>query len=179
MQEVLIKMAEVSGAEELIYTMKKISLDLTAQLELNLKTEDISGVQVYFMVYILRHHRDSSYLTDMCHEIGVSKSTLSALIKKLREKGYLYFQEDPDDIRKKKVLPTEKLFSEGGLFLQKAEQMEAEICSVLDPQEIRLLCSLERKLLSQFTKMELEHNEVKNDRRLYYREKSFTATQTV
>ena len=31
-------MAEVSGAEELIYTMKKISLDLTAQLELNLKT---------------------------------------------------------------------------------------------------------------------------------------------
>ena len=67
-------MAEVSGAEELIYTMKKISLDLTAQLELNLKTEDISGVQVYFMVYILRHHRDGSYLTDMCHEIGVSKS---------------------------------------------------------------------------------------------------------
>ena len=60
MQEVLIKMAEVSGAEELIYTMKKISLDLTAQLELNLKTEDISGVQVYFMVYILRHHRDGS-----------------------------------------------------------------------------------------------------------------------
>ena len=124
-------MAEVSGAEELIYTMKKISLDLTAQLELNLKTEDISGVQVYFMVYILRHHRDGSYLTDMCHEIGVSKSTLSALIKKLREKGYLYFQEDPDDIRKKKVLPTEKLFSEGGLFLQKQNRWKRKsaVCS--------------------------------------------------
>ena len=84
-------MAEVSGAEEMIYAMKKISLDLTAQLELNLRTGNISGVQVYFLVYLLRHHRNGSYLTDMCHEIGVSKSTLSTLIKKLREKGYLYF----------------------------------------------------------------------------------------
>ena len=52
--------------------------------------------------------------------------------------------------------------------------MEEEICSVLDQQEIRLFCSLEQKLLSQFTKMEQERNETKNDRRFYYREKSLT-----
>lgn len=167
-------MAEVSGAEEMIYAMKKISLDLTAQLELNLRTGNISGVQVYFLVYLLRHHRNGSYLTDMCHEIGVSKSTLSTLIKKLREKGYLYFQEDPNDIRKKKILPTEKLFAEEEKFLRQAGRMEEEICSVLDQQEIRLFCSLEQKLLSQFTKMEQERNETKNDRRFYYREKSLT-----
>ena len=154
--------------------MKKISLDLTAQLELNLKTGNISGVQVYFLVYLLRHHREGSYLTDMCREIGVSKSTLSTLIKKLREKGYLYFQEDPSDIRKKKILPTEKLFAEEEEFLRQAGRLEEEICSVLDQQEIRLFCSLEQKLLSQFTKMEQERNETKNDRRFYYREKSLT-----
>ena len=83
------------------------------------------------MVYILRHHPEGTYLTDIARETGVSKSTLSALIKKLREKGYLYFQENPCDVRKKTVLPTEKLKSEGRAFLKKAEEMEEEICSVL------------------------------------------------
>ena len=103
-------MAEVSGAEELIYTMKKISLDLTAQLELNLKTEDISGVQVYFMVYILRHHRDGSYLTDMCHEIGVSKSTLSATDQKTQGKRLSIFSGRPLTISEKRKSSPRKNF---------------------------------------------------------------------
>ena len=58
---------------------------MTAQLELNLKNKDMTGVQVYFLVYILRHHPQGTYLTELCREIGVSKATLSALIKKMRE----------------------------------------------------------------------------------------------
>ena len=96
--------------------------------------------------------------------IGVSKPTLSALIKKLREKGYLYFHEDPDDVRKKKVLPTEKLLTEGNRFMEKADQMESEICSVLDRQEKVQLWNLEEKLLMQLDRM--ERNE-KNRQEVY------------
>ena len=84
----------------------------------------------------------------------MSKSTLSALIKKLREKDYLYILADPDDVRKKKVLPTEKLAAEGEGFVRKAEQMETRICSVLDQQEKSRFGSLEEKLLAQFARME-------------------------
>ena len=117
----------------------------------------MSGIQVYLLVYILRHHPEGTYLTELCHEIGVSKPTLSALIKKLREKDYLYFQENPEDIRKKKVLPTEKLLNEGEEFLQKARRMEAEIYSVFDGKEKEQLWKLEQKLLKQLSGM--EHNE--------------------
>ena len=79
-------MTEGFRREELLFMMKKISLNLTAQLELNLKNKGMTGSQVYFLVYILRHHPDGTYLTELCREIGVSKATLSALIKKLREK---------------------------------------------------------------------------------------------
>lgn len=169
-------MEESFGTEELLFMMKKLSLNMTAQLELNLKSKSITGVQVYFLVYILRHHPKGTYLTELCREIGVSKPTLSALIKKLREKGYLYLHEDPADVRKKKVLPTEKLLEEGERFIEKAGRMESEICSVLDHNEKAQLLNLEEKLLTQFDRM--EQNE-KTDRRFIYSEKSITTTGKV
>ena len=170
-------MPEDFKPEDLIFLTRKINLYLTTQLERNLKEKNLSGVQVYFMVYILRHHLKGTYLTELCHEIGVSKPTLSVLIKKLREKGYLCFQENPGDIRKKKVLPTEKLLAEGDEFLQKADEMESEICSVLDPMEQAQLWELEQKLFMQLAK--LEQQEKKADRRFFKREKSFTTSQAV
>ena len=95
----------------------------------------------------------------------------------MRKTGYILFQEDPADIRKKKILPTEKLMEEGAKLLQRAGEMETEICSVLDQREKEQLWKLERKLLVHLT--EMEHSQSKKDRRLIYREKSFTAAGTV
>ena len=159
-----MEMEESFSTEELLFMMKKLSLNMTAQLELNLKSKSITGVQVYFLVYILRHHPNGTYLTELCREIGVSKPTLSALIRKMREKGYLDLHEDPDDVRKKKVLPTEKLLEEGDRFIENAGQMESEICSVLDGNEKVQLMNLEEKLLMQFDRM--EQNE-KNRQEVY------------
>lgn len=170
-------MEEDFRTERQLYLMRRISLNLTEQLELNLKDGNISGIQVYFLVYILRHHPEGTYLTELCREIGVSKSTLSVLIKKLRIEGYLCFQENPEDIRKKKVLPTEKLNAEKEQFLQKALQAEKKICGALDGREWEQLCMLEQKLLAQLART--EHEEMRTDRRYLSREKSFTTAETV
>ena len=165
-------MEENFRTEKLLYLIRRISLNLTEQLELNLKYGNISGIQVYFLVYILRHHSEGTYLTELCREMGVSKSTLSTLIKKLRIEGYLCFQENPEDIRKKKVLPTEKLRAEREELLRKAEQAEKEIRGALDGREWEQLCMLEQKLLAQL--VQKEHKEMRTDRRYLSREKSFT-----
>ena len=89
---------------------------------------------------------------------------------------YLYFLEDPGDVRKKKVLPTAKLIAGGNEFLRKAEQMEAEICSALDADERRKLWDLEKKLIGRFAAM--EENE-KDRQEVYNREKSITAAGAV
>ncbi len=160
-------MTECFRTEELLFMMKRISLNLTAQMELNLKRKNMTGVQAYFLVYILRHHPDGTYLTEVCREIGISKATVSALIKKLREKGYLYFLADPEDVRKKKVLPTAKLMAEGKEFIQKAERMESEICSVFDRKEQVQLWNLERKLIRQLAGMERSENSEENRQEVY------------
>lgn len=74
-------MKESFSAEELIFQIKRLNLQMSAQLEVNLKSRSMTGVQVYFMVYILRHHPEGTYLTELCRETGISKPTLSALIK--------------------------------------------------------------------------------------------------
>lgn len=154
-------MAEEFQAEELIFLMKKINLDMEAQLKRCLERHDMSGTQVYFMVYILRHHPKGTYITEMCREIGVSKATLSVLVKKLREKGYLCFQESPGDVRKKRIVPTEKLIVQGNEFLQRADRMEAQICSALGRKEREELWEQEQKILTQLKKMEKENREIK------------------
>lgn len=170
-------MTEDIRTEELLFMAKKIGLDLTSQLEFYLGDQEMSGVQAYLMVYILRHHPEGTYLTELCREIGLSKSTLSAMLKKVRKAGYILFREEPEDIRKKKILPTDKLRAEDEQLLRKADRMESELFSVLDQQEKALLWKLERKLLLHLTDM--EHSQSNKDRRLSYSEKSYTAAGTV
>ena len=148
------KVTEEFREEELLFLMKKINIDLEARLEKELRKPDMSGTQVYFLVYILRHHPKGTYITELCHEIGISKATLSVLVKKLREKGYLCFRENPGDVRKKKVMPTEKLSAESGELLRQAERMESEICSGLDRAEKQRLWELEHKILKRLSKIE-------------------------
>lgn len=145
--------------EEMLYMMKKISLNWTMQLKMNLKNNNMTGIQVYFIAYILRHHPEGTYLTELYREIGVSKATLSAMIKKLREEGYLYFEANSADVRKKKVLLTEKLMAEREEFIKKAQKVETEIFDVLDQQEKRKLWELECKILQRSEDM--EHEEIK------------------
>ncbi|MGI6006494.1 MAG: MarR family winged helix-turn-helix transcriptional regulator [Ruminococcus sp.] len=140
-------MREEFQAADLLFMLKKININLEARLEKTLKQRNMSGTQVYFMVYILRKHPEGTYITEMCHEIGISKATLSVLVKKMREKGYLRFQEDPDDIRKKKVVPTERLAEAGEEFLQEAGEMETEIFRTLNARERQQLWKLENKIL--------------------------------
>ena len=168
-------MTESSETEELLFMIKKIGLNLSARMELSLKNRDLTGVQVYFLVYILRHHPNGTYLTELYHEIGVSKATLSALIKKLKGKNYLCFLEDPEDIRKK-ILPSEKLLNEREHFLQETKQMETEILSVLDRQEQIQLKNLEEKLIRQFAEMEQKE---RNRQEVIYSEKSIAAAGKV
>ena len=133
----------------------------------NLNRKNISVVRADSPHHILSPHNDSANHTEVCREIGISKATVSALIKKLREKGYLYFLADPEDVRKKKVLPTAKLMAEGKEFIQKAERMESEICSVFDRKEQVQLWNLERKLIRQLAGMERSENSEENRQEVY------------
>ena len=147
-------MTERVRAEDLFFAIKRIGLDWTARMEMRFPGENITGIQVYFLVYILRHHPQGTYITEVCREIGVAKSTLSELVRKLKDKGYLAFEKNPEDIRRKRIIPTQKLLIRKSQLLETADRTEAEIFSVLDYQEQIQMYRMEKKILAQLTRME-------------------------
>ena len=161
-------MAEMPRSEDLFLMLKRISWTLTAQLELRLKERNMRGTQVYFLVYLLRRHPQGTYLTELSREIGLSKSTLSPLIKRLRESGYLCFRENPSDVRRKRVCPTEKLLAEQRELLEKAGRMERKLDTALNQRERLQLWRLGRKLLEHLEQP--DRSEYETDRRMLERE---------
>lgn len=82
-----------------------------------------------------------------------------------------------EDFKAEELIPTPKLVEEGEEFLQKAGQMETEICDALDLEERKQLWKLERKLLLHLARG--ERGQIKTDRRLPYSEKSYTAARNL
>ena len=107
-------MTEKFRTEELLFMMKKIGLDLTSQLDAHLGNPEMSGVQAYFMVYILRHHPEGTYLTELCHEIGLSKSTLSTLLKKRKLLVHLTEMEHSQSKKDRRLTYSEKSITAAG-----------------------------------------------------------------
>ena len=161
-------MAEMPRSEDLFLLLKRISWTFTAQLDLRLKERNMRGTQVYFLVYLLGRHPQGTYLTELSREIGLSKSTLSPLIKRLRESGYLCFRENPSDVRRKRVCPTEKLLAEQRELLEKAGRMERKLDTALNQRERLQLWRLGRKLLEHLEQP--DRSEYETDRRMLERE---------
>ena len=51
--------------ERLIMLLKKINIELETRQERTLANQEMSGVQVYFAVYLLRHHPRGTYITEL------------------------------------------------------------------------------------------------------------------
>ncbi len=140
-------MKENISKEDLLLMVKRLDLSLDAHLNRVMGGQDLSGGQAAVLCYLLRHHPEGSCIRDLCLELGVSHATLSLMIKKLQEKGYLSVQADAADRRKRKLTATEKLLREAGGFLKRSDQAESQICKALDSRERQELYRLQKKML--------------------------------
>lgn len=140
-------MKEKISTEDLLLLVKQLDLSLEAHMNRSLGRRDLSGSQAAVLCHILRHHPEGSCIQELCGELGVTHATLSLMIKKMQEKGYLSVRADETDRRKKRVTATDKLFREDPYALKKSAQTEALICQTLDGQERRELYRLQKKLL--------------------------------
>ena len=133
--------------EKLLLTAKQLDVSLDTQMNRMMRETDLSGGQAMILCYLLRHHPEGICIRDLCTELGITHATLSLMISKLREKGYLSVQAEDSDRRRKRVTVTDKLLQENRDFLKVAEQTEDRICEALDSREQRELYRLQKKLL--------------------------------
>lgn len=128
-------MKEEDWQEDMLMTIKKIDIALDRQIGRRMADWELSTSQTYLVLYILKNHEEGTYITDLHRELGISKSTISQILKKVREKGYLAFQDGQEDDRMKRIVVTEKLLAEKYRLIDRVERIEEEIYSRLSFQE--------------------------------------------
>ena len=114
-------------AADLMRNMKKIHIALEAHLNARMAGEDLTAAQANVLFFILAHAGVHS--TCIHQQLGISRGTVSGLIKKLREKGFLTLRTAPEDERQKLIEPTDR-----ALELKQTLDRLAARCRRCDPR---------------------------------------------
>lgn len=151
---------------ELLMTIKRISLGIDGVVDWGAAQGNLTPSQGFLLVYIWHYHQQGTSVTDIHRELGVSKATVSGLIKKLRQKGYLSMEEVPDDDRQKKIIITRKLRTEAAYLIRQISHINRRIyadMSLEDTQVLeKLLCQVVRNL-DYYKKNHMEKEESNHD----------------
>ena len=96
-----------------MWKLKQLHISLEQYGRLQMKEMELSPTQGIVLQYLLSAGQEPIYAVDLHEALGVSKSTISATLTALREKGYVQLEGNPEDDRKKQILLTDKAVAMG------------------------------------------------------------------
>lgn len=147
-------MKKIVREEALLLGTKQIAIGIETEMNRQLKIHQLTAAQAFLIVHIYTLHPEGTYVTTLHKEFGVSKATISGLVKRLREKGYLNTSSEQDDERHRKFIMTEKLTEEVLLLKKIMKRLEQQIFGALTSEEQDSLKYLQEKILLQIIKLE-------------------------
>ncbi len=74
------------------------------------KGEQLTQSQCYILRYLFMKGEKELCATDIHMVLGISKASISTLLKGLKQEGYLTMISDPEDDRKKQIRLTKKAY---------------------------------------------------------------------
>ncbi|MDO4668252.1 MAG: MarR family transcriptional regulator [Butyricicoccus pullicaecorum] len=98
------------------------------------------------MCYLCEHSNDSLYQHDVEQAFRIRRSTASRVLTILEDDGLIERHSDPDDARKKRIIPTQKALSIHKQILQRREKLEACITQGISQEELRVFFEVARKV---------------------------------
>ena len=132
-------------AGDILRNTKKINIALDTYLNERLASTDLTAAQGNVLFFILEHSGVQS--TRIRKQLGISRGTVSGLIKKLREKGYVSFSSCDTDDRQKPILVTEKADALREALSGWQRELEEMVFRDFTPEERAALGRLQEKML--------------------------------
>ena len=87
---------------------RQISIQLEQVARRAIAQKGVTGIQAHLLLYILAHTAEGTSLTEIHREFGYSMAAMSAVVKRLREKGYVRSEPCARDDRRKLLFATDK-----------------------------------------------------------------------
>ena len=135
----------------LIQSGRQINIQLDQLANRSLAEADISGVQAVALLYILKNAEAGVSVTSLHLASGHSKPTVSRLVKRLCEKGYISLEPSPDDGRQRLLSGTAKGASLRNFLEGSIARSEDVLYSGFTPEELEELDRLQKKMLKNLS----------------------------
>ena len=132
---------------ELARDNRQISSRMEIAANRILSPTGLTGVQAQILLYILEHPESGVSSTQIHRESGYSKATISGLIKRLHEKGYVRIEPCVQDDRKKLLFATEKTRKVHTELLKLADGFCDQLYEGFSDEELTALWQMQKKLL--------------------------------
>ena len=88
--------------------IKRISNAMDRKRTVDLEDMDLTSSQGLVLGYLARHRDEAVYPAEICRHYGLSQPTVTGILQRLEAKGFLVYADDPDDRRRRRLVPTGK-----------------------------------------------------------------------
>lgn len=139
----------------LLWNLKKVNLELEGVMNGLLEDLGLTASQGSLLIYILQHQETGICSAEIHRKFGIARPTVSNLLKKLRQKEYIQFENCPHDDRQKMILATSRGTDVKTTLDYRIRSMEQELLKDVTDEE-------ERKMLECFKKLERNLRSYKN-----------------
>ena len=130
-----------------LFMNKRIHLQIERAVNHIMLDNGITASQGHILMFIIDHSNREIYSTEIHQKFGISRATVSGLVKKLRARGYVEYKGCEDDERHKSIAPTEKAFSLKKSLDDCMESITEKMFCDLSDEEISCLINVQSKLL--------------------------------
>lgn len=93
---------------EILKLIKKLNLTVSANVDRMFSEYGLTASQCEVLDYLIGRGGEDVISTDVHMELGTSRASVSMILKRLRQKGYVVFGSSPGDDRRKRIHLTER-----------------------------------------------------------------------
>ena len=131
-------------------------IDVRIRMDLDERNEEIqlTSMQVRILVFLIEHDDREINPRDLEHYFRISKPTVTGVLKRLEEKGYLHYEPSGKDLRYKQIVLDDKAYQCAKQLHARFEAMERKLYQGLSDEELELTRSLLLRLLDNISKEE-------------------------
>lgn len=136
--------------EHMLLLLKQVYVSLDQYQRGRMKKLGISPSQGFVLGYLFSKRGQTVYATDLHAFYGVSKSSVSGVLKGLREKGYIVTAVTPGDDRKKQLVLTKKADEMEKQIRRDILEQQERVCRGIPEKQLEIL---EKGLLTMLCNM--------------------------
>ena len=114
-------------------------------------TQGLSATQAQMLLYILRHTKAGTSLTEIHREFGYSMAALSNILKRLRNHGYVRVEACLEDNRCKRIYATQEAVNLESFLLDAVQNVCNRAYQEFSDGELAELDRLQKKILKNLS----------------------------